>query len=91
MTDDISGAIATLFARYPGSNREVFDARFPDPVVFDRVQAFVGEALGVPDLTEPLTLQEIGAQVRDTMRERHPELTDAALRALSNVVTYQLR
>jgi hypothetical protein len=38
-----------------------------------------------------LTLQEIGAQVRDTMRERHPGLSDVALRALSNVVTYQLR
>lgn len=77
--------------RYPGSNLKNFTARFPEPATQARVRALLDEAIRVPEPATPLSLQQIGAQVRTVMHERHPELSEESLRKLGSYVTYLMR
>jgi hypothetical protein len=88
---DLSDAVVVFLQHYPSSNLEAFTARFPQPDTQTHVQSLLHEAIQVPEHATTLSLQQIGAQVRTVMRERHPELSDEALHRLGNYVTYLMR
>jgi hypothetical protein len=88
---DISAAITLYLAHYPGTNEQEFIARYPDESVKEEVRAILLETNKVRIDWENKTLIEIGEEVEQVMRARHPELTKAALKDLSNYFTYLVR
>jgi hypothetical protein len=88
---DLSEAVVCYLRRYPGRNDEEFHALVPTQAGRDAVQAVLEEAHRVDVDWHHASLVEIGERVRDGMRQRRPELSEAALRALGNHVTYSAR
>lgn len=88
---DPGDAVLTLLAHRPGTNDEEFARRFPSRATRQAVQDLVDEAIRIPRSPLPSSLIDIGVEVRTCRACTHPELSDAALRKLANVVTYLLR
>lgn len=88
---DLSAAIVLFLANYPGSNEQQFKARFPEESVEEEVRKILLETNKIHIEWGQKTLNDIGDEVEEIMRSRHPELTEAALRDLSNYFTYLVR
>lgn len=94
MTDqhlDISEAIVVFLKNYPGKNEEEFEARFGDGAAREAVRAILDETSRIRIEWGDKSLVEIGDEVEKVMRERHPELSPAALEKLSNYFTYLVK
>ena len=94
MTDqhlDISEAIVVFLKNYPGKNEEEFEARFGDGAAREAVRAILDETSRIRIEWGDKSLVEIGDEVENVMRERHPELSAAALEKLSNYFTYLVK
>lgn len=89
--DDLSEAIALFLKHYPGRNDEEFQARVTAQDRRDAVRAVLDETMRVQVEWGRKSLAEIGDEVRDVMRERHPELSDEALHQLGNYFTYLVK
>lgn len=88
---DLSEAIVLFLQNQPSRNEEGFEARFGTGAAREAVQAILDETVRIPIDWAGTSLVDIGAEIRTVMRERHPELSEAALGKLANYVTYLLR
>ena len=94
MTDpveDLSGAIVLWLEHYPGRNDAEFQARVTSEALRDEVRAMLDETIRIRVEWGQKSLAEIGDEVRDVMRERHPGLSDAAIHRLGNYFTYLVK
>lgn len=89
--DDLGEAIVLFLKHYPGRNDEEFQARVPAQDLRDAVRAVLDETMRIQVDWGRKSLAEIGDEVRELMRERYPELSDAALHQLGNYFTYLVR
>lgn len=88
---DISEAIVLYLKHYPGKNQDEFLSRVDDEPTRVAVRAMLDETIRTRIDWDEKTLIEIGEEVQSVMRERHPELSDAALRKLGNYFTYLVK
>jgi len=88
---DLSEAIVLSLKRYPGRNADEFAARFGDGNAHSAVRSVLDETMRVPIDMAGKSLVELGDEVAEIMRQRHPELSDAALRKLGNFFTYLVK
>ncbi len=89
--DDLSGAIVLWLEHYPGRNDAEFQARVTSPALRDEVRAMLDETMRIRIEWGQKSLAEIGDEVRDVMRRRHPELSVAAVHRLGNYFTYLVK
>ncbi|WP_229051479.1 hypothetical protein [Aeromicrobium sp. Leaf350] len=89
--DDLSEAVVLHLKRYPSSNDEEFLARFSSAATREAVRAILDETMHVRVEWGQKSLAEIGDEVRDAMRDRHPELSHTALHQLGNYYTYLVK
>jgi hypothetical protein len=90
-TVTVSDAIVLYLKRFPGKNTEEFLAEVHDERTREAALAVIGEAHQVPMVWGTKTLIEIGQEHRAMMRQRHPELSDAAIDNLGNYFTYLVK
>lgn len=88
---DISEAIVVYLWNSPGRNDVEFQTRFGDAEALTAVRAVLDETMRAPIDMAGKTLVEIGADVRALMHERHPELSEPALKKLGNFFTYLVK
>lgn len=89
---DLSEAIVLFLKHYPGKNDDEFRSRVTDPALQDAVRAILDETMTIQvDWDVKATLPEIGDEVRDVVRQRHPDLADAAVDKLGNYFTYLVK
>lgn len=89
---DLSEAIVLFLKRYPGKNDDEFRSRVTDPALQEAVRSILDETMTIQvDWDVHTTLPEIGAEVRDVVRSRHPDLSDAAVNKLGNYFTYLVK
>ena len=90
---DLSEAIDLYLCRYPGRNENGFRARYggDTEVVRYAVRMVLDETVRIQPRSWEGALTEIGVEVRDVMRERHPSLSDAAIHRLGNYFTYLVK
>lgn len=94
MTDqtvDLSEAIVLFLNHYPGKNEAEFLARVESKATRDVVNAILEETQRIKIEWGEKTLIDIGREVREVMHERHPELSEAALKKLGNFFTYLVK
>lgn len=89
--EDLSEAIVLYLQHYPSRNDLEFQARVAAQALRDDVRAMLDETMRIRVEWGQKSLSEIGDEVRDVMRERHPELSDAALHRLGNYFTYLVK
>lgn len=89
--DDLGEAAVLNLQHYLGRNDAEFQARVASPALREDVRAMLDETMRIQVEWGEKSLAEIGGEVRDTMRERHPDLSDAALHRLGNDFTYLVR
>lgn len=89
--EDLSEAIVLYLQHYPGRNDLEFQARVAAQAIHDDVRAMLDETMRIRVEWGQKSLSEIGDEVRDVMRERHPELSDAALLRLGDYFTYLVK
>lgn len=92
---NVSDELLLYLGRIPSPrNAAEFRSHFDDDdehqAALQRVEALVQEGFNV-DIDLNWELTKIGEETRRVMRERHPELTDEAIRKLANARTYSLR
>lgn len=90
-TVSLSDGIVLLLQGYPRKNDEEFLARVDDEDVRDAVRSIVNETQRIRIEWGQKTLTEIGQEVRAVMRERYPELSEAALNRLGSYYTYLVK
>jgi len=90
-TVDLNMAIVVFLKNYPGSNDEEFGSRFGTDAAREEVRAILDETSGIGIEWGNKSLVDIGEEVERVMRERHPELSTAALEKLSNYFTYLVK
>lgn len=88
---NMSLALELFLKRYPLQNEAEFKRFFPDDQALAAVKEILDEALRLPPTSAAMSLTEISALVRDGMRARRPELSNAALHKLGSYVSYQMR
>jgi hypothetical protein len=90
---DTSEAIVTFLKRYPGQNRDEFEARYGPSadVVKGEVKKLLDEAMRIEPDWSKLDLNGAGDFVESVMHERHPELSTRALTSIGNYYTYLMR
>jgi hypothetical protein len=89
---DLSEAILLFLKRYPGKNDDEFRVRVTDPALQDAVRAILDETMTIQvDWDVHTALPEVGDEVRDVVRQRHPDLSDAAVDKLANYFTYLVK
>lgn len=89
---DLSEAVALFLKRYPGKNDDEFRSRVTDPALQEAVRSILDETMTIQvDWDLNTTLPEIGDEVRDVVRQRHPDLSDAAVDKLANYFTYLVK
>ena len=88
---DISEAIVVYLWNYPGKNDVEFRERFGDAEALAAVRATLDETMRAPIDMAGRTLVEIGADVGALMHERHPDLSEPALKKLGNFFTYLVK
>ena len=86
----VTEAIVLLLKRIPGKNDEEVLA-VVDEATRAAAQAIIDDAVTVPMEWGQKTLIEIGQEHRDVMRQRHPELSEAAINKLGNYFTYLVK
>lgn len=94
MTDqnkDLSEAIVVHLTNYPGKNEAAFEARYGSTGIREQVRAMLDETISTRIDWAGMSLSEIGDELERVMRERHPELSDAAISKLGNYYTYQVK
>jgi len=89
--DRLSEAIELYLRMYPARNEDEFRAMFGAPEDRAAVRSLLDETMRLEIRADRASLMEIGEDVRTTMAQRHPELSDAALHALSNYFTYLVK
>lgn len=89
--DDLSEAVVLYLQHYPGRNDAEFQARVTSPALREDVRAMLDETIRIQVEWGEKSLGEIGDEVRDVMRQRHPDLSDAALHRVGNYFTYLVR
>lgn len=88
---DLSEAIVLFLRRFPGKNEEEFRSRVDTAALRDAVRSILDETMRIHIDWGDKTLAEIGGEVRTVVRERHPELSDAAIHKLGNYFTYLVK
>lgn len=88
---DLSEAIVLFLKRYPGKNEEEFRSRVDTEALRDAVRSILDETMRIQIDWGDKTLADIGGEVRTVMRERHPELSGAAIHKLGNYFTYLVK
>lgn len=94
MTDhpvDLSDAVVLLLTGFPSRNDDEFLAEVTDEATRDTVYAILDETRRTSVEWGRKTLAEIGQEVRGVVRQRHPELTDAAVDRLGSYFTYLVK
>lgn len=75
----------------PGRNDDEFRATITSEADRDAVRAVLDETLRIRVDRGQESLGEIGDEVRDVVRGRYPELSDAAVEKLGNYFTYLVK
>lgn len=88
---DLSQAITLFLKNFPGKNEEEFSAIVDSDEMRAAVQDILQETSKIRIEWGDKTLVDIGREVREVMHERHPELSDAALKKLGNYFTYLVK
>ncbi|GAA1726247.1 hypothetical protein [Aeromicrobium alkaliterrae] len=88
---DLSEAVVLFLKRYPSSNSAEFEATVSSEATRSEVQSLLDETMAVPIEWDEKSLVEIGDEVVTVMRERHPDLSEAALRKLGSYFTYLVK
>ena len=88
---ELSAAIVLYLKHYPGRNEDEFRATITAEADRDAVRAVLDETLRTRVDWGQKSLGEIGDEVREVVRRRHPELSDAALEKLGNYFTYLVK
>ena len=88
---DLSAAVVLFLQRYPGSNAEEFTSEVRSGATREAVRSIVDETMRIRIEWGHKSLSEIGDEVVAVMRQRHPELSSAALEKLGNYFTYLVR
>lgn len=88
---DLSEAIVVYLAHYPGKNEVAFEARYGSSGMREEVRAMLDETISTRIDWAGTSLNEIGDELERVMRERHPELSDAAISKLGNYYTYLVK
>lgn len=88
---DLSEAILLYLKNYPGKNEEEFLSRVDTEAARDAVRAILDETMRIQIVWEGKSLIDIGRDVETVMRERHPQLSTAALEDLGNFFTYLMK
>ncbi|REK73931.1 hypothetical protein DX116_00880 [Aeromicrobium endophyticum] len=89
---DLSEAVALFLKRYPGKNDDEFRSRVTDPALQEAVRSLLDETMTIQvDWDVRTTLPDIGDEVRDVVRQRHPDLSDAAVDNLASYFTYLVK
>jgi hypothetical protein len=89
--DDLSEAIVVRLKNYPASNAQQFEARYPGNSAKVAVEEMLTETLALEPDWYGKSLSDVSRDVREMMHERHPELSEAALRCLGNYFAYQMK
>ncbi len=90
-TVDLSDALVLFLKHFPGKNHEEFLAVVEDESTREAVRAILDETQRIRIEWGQKTLVDIGREVREVMHERHPELSEAALKKLGNYFTYLVK
>lgn len=90
---DLSEAIVIFLRIHPNKNLEEFRSRFGSDteVAFAAVREIVRETEQIKIDWTGKSLIDIWHEVKDVMRDRHPELSEDALVKLGNYFTYLVR
>lgn len=88
---DLSEAIVLRLKRYPSKNEEEYRSRVDSEAMRDAVRSILDETMRIHIDWGDKSLAEIGDEVVSVMRERRPELSDAALHKLGNYFTYLVK
>jgi hypothetical protein len=90
---NLNEAVVLYLRRYPGSNRDEFEAHFGSgaSTAMEQVRGILNEAMRVEPDWSRMSLNEAGDYVEAVMHERHPSLTPEALEAIGNYYTFQMR
>lgn len=88
---NISEAINVYLTNYPRSNKEEFESKFPEEDDYAAVRAILDETVQIQVEWDGMSLSQIGDAVREVLHERHPELSEEAVKHLSNYYTYLVK
>jgi hypothetical protein len=88
---DLSEAIVLFLKHYPGKNEAEFRSKVANEATRDAVRSILDETMTIQVYWDDKTLPDIGDEVRDVMRQRHPELSGAAVDKLANYFTYLVK
>lgn len=88
---NLSDAVVLSLDRFPRHDDERYLAAVDDESTRTSVQALLDETRQIPVEWGGMTLAEIGQEVRDELRRRHPELSEAAVNRLGSYFTYLVR
>ena len=88
---DISEAVVVFLKNYPGKNEDEFETLYGTAADREAVRAILDETSRIRIDGGDKSLVDIGDEVEKVMRERHPELSAAALEKLSNYFTYLVK
>lgn len=87
----VSEAITLFLKKFPGRNDDEFLAAVESDETRAAVEGILQEASKIQIEWGEKTLVEIGREVREVMHERHPYLSDAALKKLGYYFTYLVK
>lgn len=88
---DLSDAVVLFLKDFPSKNEEEFLATFDAEDTRAAVQTILEETSKIRIEWGDKTLVDIGREVREVMHERHPVLSEAALKKLGNYYTYLVK
>ncbi|WP_143755675.1 hypothetical protein [Sanguibacter keddieii] len=88
---NLSDAVVLFLAGFPRHDGEKYLAAVDDETTRAAVQALLDETRQIPVEWGNKTLPEIGQEVRDELRRRHPELSETAVNRLGSYFTYLVR
>lgn len=88
---DISQAIVLFLKHHPVGNEEEFCSRVDQKRDREAVRAILDETMRIPIHWDGKTLVDIGNEVGEALRARHPELSAPAIRKLRNYFTYLVK
>lgn len=87
----LSEAIVLQLKHFPRKNDEEFLAAVTDESTRDAVRAVLDETRAIHIEWGRKSLTDIGQEVRDHLRQRHPELSEAAVHRLGSYFTYLVK